>query len=342
MLKQSWFSGPLPISSNYRMLAGADGAEENSGADPSLIRYRFLHDRTRQVAQHRLGEAEQAASHLRIGRLLQAQLTPSSSPELLFDVVGHLNAGAALLTEPAARRALAALNQRAARLARSATAYAAASSILLTAQSLLGTDTLEADPQLDFSVRRDLAEALYLVGDFAQAVQQLTTLIARDLGSFERAGILGLRMMLYTSQGRFEEGMQAGLSGLAPLGVSLPTTEEGCKGALFAVPGFSYARDCVRLISSLSAQVTLSGTRKPSAIFDSVCSSSAALGRSVACLAKQRWTSSASSSGIPGKRRRMSGGCSVRCARHMPARSAATNGGQPASTNRPPPVSRDR
>lgn len=224
----------LPISSNYRMLAGADGAEENSSADPSLIRYRFLHDRTRQVAQHRLGEAEQAASHLRIGRLLQAQLTPSSSPELLFDVVGHLNAGAALLTEPAARRELAALNQRAARLARSATAYAAASSFLLTAQSLLGTDTLEVDPQLDFSVRRDLAEALYLVGDFAQADQQLTTLIARDLSSFERAGILGLRMMLYTSQGRFEEGMQAGLSGLALLGVSLPTTEDGCKGALFA------------------------------------------------------------------------------------------------------------
>ncbi len=224
----------IPLSSNYRLLTGGEASDANTRSDAAIITYRFLHDRTRQVALQRLSEVDRVATHLRIGRHLHERLSSDSSSDLLFDVVSHLNAGAAQIADAAERRDLAALNQRAARLARSATAYAAATSFLQAAQSLLGADAQTADPQFDFSVRRDLAESLYLVGEFGRADQQLGALLSCDLSTIQRASILGLRLMLYTSQGRFEEGMQAGLEGLALLGVSLPSTAEGCKAALLA------------------------------------------------------------------------------------------------------------
>ena len=55
-------------------------------------------------------EGERAAAHLRIGRLLAAHTPPEAVEESIFEIVGQLNRGAALITSGEEREQLAELN----------------------------------------------------------------------------------------------------------------------------------------------------------------------------------------------------------------------------------------
>jgi len=221
----------LPVATEHVEYVPADSLP--TAAEPRGV-YRFVHDRTRLAARQRLAEVERARLHLEIGRHLRAQLHSDSRPELLFETVSQLNAGAGQLQDAGERLDLVELNHRAARLARGSTAYAAAASFLRTAWALLDVADLVAPPALSFSVQRDLAESLYQCGEFAESDQFVERLLSAERTGAERAELLALRMMLYTSQGRFEEGMHAGLAGLALLGIELPTTPESCQAAFMA------------------------------------------------------------------------------------------------------------
>ena len=71
-------------------------------------------------------EGERAAEHLRIGRLLAAQTPPEAIAEHVFEIVGQLNRGAALIGSPEEREQLAELNLMAGQRAIASTAYASA------------------------------------------------------------------------------------------------------------------------------------------------------------------------------------------------------------------------
>ncbi|HTN90314.1 MAG TPA: AAA family ATPase, partial [Sorangium sp.] len=87
---------------------------------------RFLHDRVQQAAYSLIPEGQLAEVHLCIGRLLLEGRSAGEREEALFDIVGHLNRGAALIRSPAERADLAALNLRAGRRARAAAAHESA------------------------------------------------------------------------------------------------------------------------------------------------------------------------------------------------------------------------
>lgn len=223
----------VPVSMDYRLLSGHEEVDSKGPqqADSLRISYRFIHDRTRQAAFERLTPEQRAQTQYRIGRRLREHLPAEPRAEVLFEVINHLNAGISAMTDPVERQDAARLNQRAGRLARGATAYSASAAFLSAAVSLFGEGGWTADPGLAYSLHRDLAEYQYLSGDFAQADAQLGELLNRVGSDAQRADLLGLRMMLYTSLGRFEEAMAAGLAGLALLNVVLPTTPLECQHA---------------------------------------------------------------------------------------------------------------
>ncbi|MDB5838030.1 MAG: histidine kinase, partial [Caballeronia sp.] len=72
--------------------------------------YRFPHDRVQEAAYALIPADEQAAEHLRIGRLLAARTAPEAIEENVFEIVRQLNRGAALLTSGEERERLAELN----------------------------------------------------------------------------------------------------------------------------------------------------------------------------------------------------------------------------------------
>ena len=67
--------------------------------------YRFLHDRVREAAYALIPEGERAAAHLAIGRRLAAHTPPDAVEESVFEIVGQLNRGAALISVAQGARA---------------------------------------------------------------------------------------------------------------------------------------------------------------------------------------------------------------------------------------------
>ncbi|MGD1851582.1 MAG: AAA family ATPase [Cyanophyceae cyanobacterium] len=79
----------LPLGQTYKFFQTAEvPVETGDRANPT---YRFLHDRVQQAAYIQGEDSDQRLLHLRIGRLLQRELTADERQERLFDIVGHLN-----------------------------------------------------------------------------------------------------------------------------------------------------------------------------------------------------------------------------------------------------------
>src|SRR5262249_12371182 len=72
--------------------------------------YSFLHDRVQEAAYSLIPQELRAEAHLRIGRLLAADIPPDKRQERIFEIVNQLNRGAALITSRDERERLAELN----------------------------------------------------------------------------------------------------------------------------------------------------------------------------------------------------------------------------------------
>jgi len=176
--------------------------------------YQFLHERVQQAASAALAPARAQALHLAIGRALAA----AGGGE--FEVVHHLNLGAALVTDPGERRELAARNLAAAQRALAATAFASAASYARAGVAALGSASTRA-PALEYALGRAAMEASYMLGEPDAGRELYAPLLARAADEHERAALCDLKVGLDIFHGRHDEAIAAGVEGLARLGVAL-------------------------------------------------------------------------------------------------------------------------
>src|SRR6185503_18185193 len=173
-------------------------ADEEVTSPPELftITYRFLHDRVQQAAYSLIEDEKRREVHLRIGRLMRGSGERALRDDELFEIVNHLNLGAALITDRDERLGLARLNLTAGRKAKAATAYSAAASYLRAGMALLDGESLEQDDELSFDLHAERAECEYLIGAFKDAEALFDSLFARARSDHLRAEIASLRMVL--------------------------------------------------------------------------------------------------------------------------------------------------
>lgn len=190
---------------------------------------RFIHDRVQEAAYSLIPEASRAEVHLRIGRLLVAQTPPEKRDEAIFEIVGQLNRGAALITEQEERDEVAALDLMAGKRAKASTAYASALTYLNAGAGLLAEDSWERRRELTFALELNRAECEFLTGALASAEERLTLLSTRAATTVERAALACLRADLYTTIGQSSRAVAVGLEYLRHLGVewsSNPTDDD--------------------------------------------------------------------------------------------------------------------
>ncbi|XXY52046.1 AAA family ATPase [Sorangium sp. So ce269] len=191
------------------------------------VAYRFLHDRVQQAAYALIPAAQLPEVHLCIGRLLLKGRSAGEGEEALFDVVGHLNRGAALIRSPAERSDLAALNLRAGRRARAAAAHESAAALFAAGMALLGEDRWEAQHALAYDLSLERAHAAYVTGHFEEAERLIVELMDRTRTQLERAAVVELAVALNITRGRSARAVQIGLSCLRAwdIELSLPVTD---------------------------------------------------------------------------------------------------------------------
>jgi predicted ATPase/signal transduction histidine kinase len=190
--------------------------------------YMFTHDRVQQAALGMLTSGEREATHLLLGRRLWNGCTSEELGERIFEVVRHLNAGVAGMTEPGEREELAALNLRA---ARQAMEKAAGSQALA-----LGRAGLRALGASGWREHYELSRALHLLSAeaaFAWAEHDVLAELAREMvenarDPIDAAKVRRLEGRLYQAQSRSAAAADTYVTALATLGVDLPRepTEE--------------------------------------------------------------------------------------------------------------------
>ncbi|WNG27373.1 AAA family ATPase [Cystobacter fuscus] len=190
---------------------------------------RFLHDRIQQAAHSLSSETERQEVHLRIGRLLLESLSPEEARESLFEVVSQLNAGVALMGDPAECHQLARLNAEAGRKAQAALALRHALTYFSTAFALIPGDPWETDHALAFQVRLAQARTEFMSGALSEARRLAEPLLSQARTRADSVTVYFLLQQLHLATGEFLEGMNRLLECLALLGMPVsrhPTWEE--------------------------------------------------------------------------------------------------------------------
>jgi PAS domain S-box-containing protein len=191
--------------------------------------YRFLHDRVQEAAYALIPDGERPAAHLAIGRLLAAHTPPEAVEENVFEIVGQLNRGAALITSAEEREQLAELNLIAGRRASASTAHASALTYLTAGAALLPDDAWESRHELIFTLELHRAECEFLTGALREAEPRLVELATRAVSLPDLVAVTRLREELLLTLGRFDGAVKVALDYLRRVGVAWsahPTHEE--------------------------------------------------------------------------------------------------------------------
>lgn len=202
------------------------------GQEPELLirQYRFAHDRVQQAAYALIPAQQRAAIHLDIGRLLLARLGPEEREERLFELVDHLNLGRSLLDASGedgalTRVALARLDLAAARRAREAAAYAAASGYLAIGLELCG-DAWDEHHELALALHTEGAMVEYCHGDYERSQALIATALGKTQSVALEARLYQILIVEHTNQGKHAEAFRVAREVLELLGQPLPEEHE--------------------------------------------------------------------------------------------------------------------
>ncbi|MER9299244.1 AAA family ATPase [Mesorhizobium sp. M0621] len=181
--------------------------------------YRFTHDRVQEAAYLLLPEAERAAAHLRIGRLMAGAAPVEGREEAIFDIVNQLNRGAGLITADAERQRVVELNLVAGKRTTAAAAYASAHAYFETGVGLLTVDDWTVRPDLAFELTLHLAECEFVTGNPSLAEERLVALLPRATGLSDLAALTRLRGEIFVTLNQQSAAVEVALDYLRHVGI---------------------------------------------------------------------------------------------------------------------------
>ncbi|GGA26190.1 serine/threonine protein kinase [Okeania sp. KiyG1] len=210
----------IPTTKIYKFFTQSDSEEVRyASANPS---YRFLHDRVQQAAYSLILEEQKQSIHLKIGQLLQENLSDIEKQEKLFDIVGHLNLAIELITLPRERENLARLNLAAAQKARNSTAYVAARNFVQTGINLLPTDCWQSQYELTLNLYVTATETAYLNADF-EGMEEMATLVLESAKTIlDKVKIYEIKINALTGRTQILEALAVGQKALEQLDITWP------------------------------------------------------------------------------------------------------------------------
>ncbi|WP_242060402.1 AAA family ATPase [Aerosakkonema funiforme] len=188
------------------------------------VTYKFLHDRVQQAAYSLIAEEQKQAVHLKIGQLLLAHQAFVASENKIFDIVNHLALG--IDADPSAFPPiqLAELALLAGMKAKLSVAYQAAIDYFTIGLRQLSQATWETKYRLMVELHREKAECSYLVGEFETSESLLDYTLKQVKDPLDAAQIYGILMTQRMTLGtNMLSSVEAGIQGLAVLGMTLPT-----------------------------------------------------------------------------------------------------------------------
>jgi PAS domain S-box-containing protein len=184
--------------------------------------YKFLHDRIQQAAYSLIPDEQRADIHLRIGRVLLANMTEDDLAEHLFDVANQFSRGATRLIDGDEKAQVATIDLRAGRKAKASAAYVSAGTYFSAGMALLNERDWGSQYELTFSMWLERAECELLSGNFETAEQLIMELLRRGASKVDQAAVHHLKVRLHVMKSELQQALAGALTCLRLLGVDLP------------------------------------------------------------------------------------------------------------------------
>jgi PAS domain S-box-containing protein len=181
--------------------------------------YVFAHDRIHEAAYSLIPADLLSVAHLKIGRLLVAKTPAEKHEEVIFDIVGQLNRGALLITEPAEREQLARFNLIAGQRSNASTAYDLALKYFTMGAQLMRDQCWSHWHELKFKLELSRAECELLTGKLLVADQRLRTLAGQAVTIVERGDVACMLMSVNLLLDRNDQAVAICLAFLRHVGV---------------------------------------------------------------------------------------------------------------------------
>jgi predicted ATPase/GAF domain-containing protein len=245
----------LPLSSDYSLASVVEEGGPPSAAALRAIPYAFSHEHVREAAHALVPAEERPALHLRIGRLLIAR-EGRGIEAAPFAAVRQMNLGASAIIDPEERLSLAKLDLLAGRRAKAAGAFTDAMDCFAAGLGAIGDRDDVHD--LWFTLHCELGECAVAFGPSDAEAPLIEELTRRARTPTERAMACKLRVSALVARQRLINALDAGVEGLALLGIHLPKGEEDPRAALAKKLASIAARLEGRTIASLVFQPRVS------------------------------------------------------------------------------------
>ncbi|THH39245.1 adenylate/guanylate cyclase domain-containing protein [Neolewinella litorea] len=185
--------------------------------------YKFAHDRIQQAAYSLIPDADKAAVHARIGRLLLADTPPDHLDERVFDIVTQLNSGLPAINDGEERLRLAELNLRAGRRAKQASAFRRGAEYLQAGIDLLPAQgSWKSHYELSRDLYTEAAECNYLSGEFATMDGMVATILNEATELLDKVKAYEIRILSFKAKNQLNEAIDTGLEVLEQLGEKFP------------------------------------------------------------------------------------------------------------------------
>lgn len=181
--------------------------------------YRFTHDRVQEAAYALIPREQRSELHRKAARMLMSSDLPDAR---VFEAIRHFDEAQTLIEDPAERVPWADLALRAARLAKTAGAWETARHHVGMAAALLGPDLHERDFDRFRAITEELAEANYLLGDYAATDAAIDSLLAQARTNDDRAAVYVLRPLSLLARNDLAGSLSASKLILREIGVKLP------------------------------------------------------------------------------------------------------------------------
>ncbi|MDZ8262653.1 AAA family ATPase [Nostoc sp. ChiQUE01b] len=210
----------IPNTEIYKFFIQSDSASvSDAAANPT---YRFLHDRIQQAAYSLIPDDQKQITHLEIATLLLRNSSETQRQERIFDIVGHFNLAAELITEPDARYEYATLNLQAGKAAKAAAAFDAAFMFVSKGIDRLPDTKWQDNYPLTLALYDLGAGVAYLCSQFEQTDRLIASILQNARNLLDQVSAYETKILSHIAQNQIQEAVSISLDVLQQLGLKLP------------------------------------------------------------------------------------------------------------------------
>ncbi|MBU3917913.1 GAF domain-containing protein, partial [bacterium] len=184
-------------------------------------KYKFRHNRIKEVAYSLLSDVEKSETHYRIAKTWIKHSTEETIHQKIFKIVNHYNAGSAVVKSKAEKRYLASLNLRAGEQSKASSAFSSARIYLEKGLTFLSDESWNEDYELTLLLYQNAAEIALFTANHENLEKLGQEVLDHAKNMLDKTKIYTFRIRSLMERFRHPEALSMGIMVLKQMGIEI-------------------------------------------------------------------------------------------------------------------------